>query len=281
MDVNEERDTVGERELNSSSLPGSAFRVMSFNIRIPVASDNIDQWKYRKEEVGRILASRAPALAGLQEVYLEQANDLERMLPEYDWYGPPREGGEKTGERGPIFHRTDIFECLDRGEFWLSETPEERGSKNWLAALPRVATWGKFRHISAGFEVLFINTHFDHWSWIARNRSAWLVIKRARRMADGAHVIVTGDLNSKEGSKTHRILDSEYNDARLVSERSPAGPEGTYRGFSLTSRVRGRIDYIFASKGLRVLDYEVIADTYGGGRRPSDHMPVTAAVMPL
>ena len=56
----------------------------------------------------------------------------------------------------------DRFELIEHGDFWLSDKPDEAGSRGWDAALPRVATWAKFKDKAAGTQLLHVNTHFDH-----------------------------------------------------------------------------------------------------------------------
>jgi len=37
-------------------------------------------------------------------------------------------------------YKTERFELVDSGHYWLSETPEVAGSKSWDSSLPRMVS---------------------------------------------------------------------------------------------------------------------------------------------
>ena len=57
--------------------------------------------------------------------------------------GVGRDDGKEAGEMTALYYRADRFERLDDGHFWLSEQPDQPGSKSWDTALTRMATWVK------------------------------------------------------------------------------------------------------------------------------------------
>src|SRR5688572_1658620 len=74
------------------------LRVMSYNIRLDLPSDGVNQWSERREQfLGQIRLMR-PAILGLQEVVPGQKADLEAALPEYRFLGVPRDDGRSKGE---------------------------------------------------------------------------------------------------------------------------------------------------------------------------------------
>src|SRR5690606_1238255 len=83
------------------------MRVMSFNIRYKNTIDSINGWEFRKENVARLIQYHGAAVAGLQEAMLDQIADLEKLLPEYAWYGVPRMQGP-SAECTPIFYLKEI-----------------------------------------------------------------------------------------------------------------------------------------------------------------------------
>jgi endonuclease/exonuclease/phosphatase family metal-dependent hydrolase len=182
------------------------------------------------------------------------------------------------GERCPIFYRRDRFDLLEQGTFWLSETPDVPGSRSWDAAFPRIVTWGKFRHKDSGAVFFLFNTHFDHMGKTAREMSAKILTERAAKIAGSDPVIVTGDFNTTPDSVPYQTMVAAFRDARAVSATAPEGPEATSRDFDRDSTPKSRIDYIFISDSISVSAYSTLDDTYGSGRRPSDHMPVLASV---
>lgn len=224
-----------------------------------------------------------PDLVGLQEAQLNQLDDLERLLPDYSWFGLPRADGGPTDEYSAVLYRTERFELLDQRTFWLSETPDVPGSRGWDARLPRIATWGRFRDRSTGDTLLHLNTHFDHIGVTARTESARLLKRWLARNAGALPVVVTGDFNAPPDSEPIRALldpsePPRLADALVVSAEPPYGPGSTWNGFRAIEPGR-RIDFVFVGAGVRVLEHAILAETLDGGRFPSDHLPVLAEVV--
>ena len=73
-----------------------------------------------------------------------------------------------------IFWRTAELELLDKGTFWLSETPDQV-SKGWDASYRRTCTWAGFRHRKSGQTCYFFNTHLDNDGKVAREESIKLL----------------------------------------------------------------------------------------------------------
>ena len=135
--------------------------VMTLNMRYDNPEDGMNNWRFRRERIAGLIRSEAVDLLGTQEVLANQFDDLQALLPGYRAVGVGREDGARAGEFNAVFFRSDRFELLDSGVFWLSEEPETPGSKGWDGACERLATWTVLRDKS-GRELLFINTHLDH-----------------------------------------------------------------------------------------------------------------------
>lgn len=266
----------------ASRPAGEPFRVMTFNIRFNTPADSLDAWPLRREGVAGLIRFHDPELLGLQEAQRNQLDDLSRLLPAYAWFGQPRADGGPSDEFSAILYRADRFEPLAQGTFWLSPTPDVRGSQGWDARLPRIATWGRFRDRSTGDTLLYLNTHFDHIGVEARAESAQLLARWLAANAAGAPVIATGDFNAEPGSvPVQRLLDpaSPYrlHDAAARSAEPAYGPVSTWNGFREIVPGR-RIDFIFVGDGVRVLEHATLSETLATGRFPSDHLPVLAEV---
>ena len=137
------------------------LRVMSFNIRNDNDGDKgLNSWKVRKDKVASVIRFHHTDIVGLQEVLKDQLEYLDSHLSEYDFIGVGRDDGEDAGEFVPIFYRKDRITLEDWGAFWLSETPEVKGSMGWDAACVRVTTWGKFkdRRTNQIFFFLFLSS---------------------------------------------------------------------------------------------------------------------------
>lgn len=254
----------------------SDIRAMTFNIRLDLESDGANAWPYRKEMVVALIRHEAPDLLGTQEVLLHQKQYLQTALPGYTFVGVGRDDGAQGGEFSPLAWRSDRFELLQSGTFWLSPTPETP-STGWDAALPRIATWAVLRDRESGRTIRVLNTHFDHVGTEARANAARMIAEWA---AEGdMPAIVMGDFNVPTGSEPYQVLattaKSGLADARAISSTPPYGPPGTFTGFDIMAAPDTPIDHIFVTEDFTVDDYAVVTQHWGG-RLPSDHYPVVA-----
>jgi endonuclease/exonuclease/phosphatase family metal-dependent hydrolase len=248
------------------------LRAMSFNVRVDTAEDGADAWPERVGKVESVVRLHAPAVVGGQEALAHQYEALCDRLSTYEWYGVGRRA-DGSGERVPIGYRTDRFDRLERGTFWLSERPEEAGSVGWDASLPRTATWVRLRERASERRLLCCNVHLDHEGSRARAASARLLAGRLPEIADGDPVVLLGDFNCAPDSDPYDQLTEQFHDAKAVAERPHHGPTGTFHGFG--GEPRERIDYVFVD-GVGVRQHATLTDRWDDGRYPSDHFPVVA-----
>ena len=92
--------------------------VMTYNIRLDLASDGPNAWSERRTLVRDLIRYEAPAILAMQEVLLPQKRYLEKTLPAYSFIGVGRDDGEEAGEFSPLAWRRDMFEMTDSGTFW-------------------------------------------------------------------------------------------------------------------------------------------------------------------
>jgi len=265
-------------QIGFSQSPAS-LKVMTFNIRYDNPGDGEYSWEHRKERVTDILDFYQADVFGLQEALHHQVLYVENQLPNYRRVGVGRDDGQEEGEYSPIFFNTEILESIDQGTFWLSKTPDQP-SKDWDAALPRIATWVTLRHLSTGDTLLVCNTHFDHRGETARLESAKLLKEKLPQIAENHPVILMGDFNSPPQSNPYQAIvkSDTFRDAKTISEKTSIGPEPTFSGFRVTSELDSdRIDHIFVSNPLKVLRHATISEEQNGSY-PSDHFPVFAEI---
>ncbi|WP_253190351.1 endonuclease/exonuclease/phosphatase family protein [Sphingomonas sp. LM7] len=257
---------------NGPAMAQAPLRVMSFNIRLPMASDGANAWDNRREVTAAMLARAAPDLIGAQELHKVQGNFLVARLKGYAWFGRDRRGGHADEHMG-IFYRTDRLKLIRSGDFWLSDTPEVPGSISWGNLYPRMATWGLFETRAGGRRFYAFNTHLPYRAEdeAARERAAALILERIAAMAGGLPVVLTGDFNTTPGSGAYRKLSAGLRDAWT---RAPTreGPAETFHNF--TGTADKRIDWIFA-RGFVVKRAQTITD-HQGVVQTSDHFPVMA-----
>jgi endonuclease/exonuclease/phosphatase family metal-dependent hydrolase len=245
----------------------TAFRVATFNVRYDEPADGSDAWPNRRDRAVGLLSDLDADLLGLQEALPAQFDDLRRRLPEYEWFGVGRRGGDE-GEHVPVAYRPDRFDRVDAGAFWLSETPDEP-SVGWDGRYPRVVTWVDLE--LDGRPLRLLGLHLDHAGAVARREGAASV---ADRVADlDCPAVVVGDCNAPPGSAVlDRLTAGELRPARDVAARV-AGPAGTFHGFAGTPGER--IDYVLPTAAF---DVESALTVETDAPHPSDHFPVVADV---
>jgi endonuclease/exonuclease/phosphatase family metal-dependent hydrolase len=261
------------------------LRVMTYNIRLDLASDGPNAWAHRRAWVSAQVLWLRPDIFGLQEVLPNQKSDLVEDLPGYRLFGEGRDPNG-AGEASPVGFDSARFEFLAGGTFWLSPTPQV-SSRAWDAAHPRIVTWVRLRDSRSDVsrsDVLAINTHWDHIGLIARRQAAGQLaewIEANARRCD--RVVLLGDFNSEMGSSQMRILTQEdpakrrrtLRDARAESRTTPFGPASTFNGFQPAPTARRAIDHILVGEEVAVERFAVIWQLVEG-RVPSDHFPVLA-----
>jgi len=251
------------------------LKVMSFNIRLQVASDKENAWTERKQDAVDLLNYYHPDYFGVQEALPEQMKDIKDGLKNYDYIGVGRDDGKDKGEFSAIFYDTNRLQVVKSGTFWLSETPE-KPSRGWDAALNRICTYAFFKDKKTKKEFLAMNLHFDHIGNVARVKSSELILKKIKEMnPKNIPVTLSGDFNLTEDSEPIKILSQNLNDSFYHSETKPYGPKGTFTAFNVNEIPKDRIDYIFV-KGFKIKSQRHINDRRGNLLYPSDHFPVLA-----
>jgi endonuclease/exonuclease/phosphatase family metal-dependent hydrolase len=253
-----------------------SIKVMTYNLRLDIASDGVNQWGNRKEKVFALIKKYDPDIFGVQEALHNQMEDVLVNLPQYISVGVGRDDGKTKGEYSAIFYKKEKFDVLVQQTFWLSETPEVPGSKSWDAAITRIVTWARFRDKTSGKAFILANTHFDHIGQTARKMSAELIRSKIPRVAGRLPIIVTGDFNSEPTEPPYLVM-TRKEKVMLFDSRAAQETQGTFCTFQVNGPPCRTIDYIFYSKGLRASGYRVITDN-DGTYYPSDHLPVISTI---
>ncbi len=254
------------------------LKVSSYNIRYAAAADveTGNGWEIRKSYVANIIKNHDFDIVGTQEGNDGQLADLKSALPDYDFVGHPYGGANNNAHNCAIFYKTAKYAVLDKGVFWLSETPDVP-SIGWDATDQRICYWAKFRDLKTGLEFYFFTAHFYWRNHTAKENSGPLLASKIREIAGDAPVISTGDYNSLPSSPQIKAILTLLKDAREVTETPAVGPEDTNMGGGVfRGEPDGRIDFIFVSHHFRVLNFATLTDSYDNGRFPSDHLPIVS-----
>jgi endonuclease/exonuclease/phosphatase family metal-dependent hydrolase len=265
------------------------LRVMSFNIRYGTANDGENSWKNRREMVFDLLRKHKSDVVGLQEALKFQIDEIIKAVPAFAMVGVGRDDGKTEGEYSVILYDRERFKIDESGTFWLSDTPEVPGSITWHNACTRICTWARFIETKTNKAFYMYNLHLDHLSQYSREKSAVLVAERISQRKHKEPFIITGDFNADENNQAVLYLkgkavledgngDETFNPSPVIDtfrvlypDEKMAGTYNQFRGY----RVGDKIDYIFTTPDVKVLEAAILYDNIDG-HFPSDHFPITA-----
>lgn len=253
---------------------GQNLKIMTYNIRLDVASDGENAWPKRKDYFNSQIQFYSPDIFGVQEATPNQVTDIASALPNYNRFGIGREEGG-LGEASCIYYKKDRFKVEQPNTFWLSETPNVV-SRGWDAACNRVCTYGLFKDLKTKKTFWVFNLHLDHMGEVARVKGVQLVLSKIEALNTKKYpVFLMGDFNSEPETKQIKEIKNVMNDTKDVSKEKPFGPSGTFNDFKHNEPVTLLLDYIFVSKnsGLTIQKHAVLSDSKDL-KYPSDHLPV-------
>lgn len=270
--------------------------VATYNIRQANHSDSVagNGWGRRAPHIADLIKFHGFDIFGTQEGFKYMLDDLKNLLPGFEYIGVGRDDGAEKGEHAAIFYNKDMFDLLDHGDFWLSETPDSV-SYGWDAACRRVCTWGKFKEKESGFTFLYFNLHMDHIGTVARAESAKLILQKIKDLEEKLPVILSGDFNVDQNSESYKLINESgvMKDAYETSDFVYAN-NGTFTDYNTEMFTDERIDHIFLSPEFKVMKYGILTDSYRTetdnegddnskdsrwiSRLPSDHYPVMIVV---
>ncbi|AXB56417.1 endonuclease/exonuclease/phosphatase family protein [Flavobacterium fluviale] len=257
-----------------NSFYGQNLKIMTYNIRLDVASDGENAWPKRKDYFTSQIRFYSPDIFGVQEATPNQVIDIASALPNYNKFGIGREEGG-LGEASSIYYKKDRFKVEQSNTFWLSETPNVV-SRGWDAACNRVCTYGLFKDLKTKKTFWVFNLHLDHMGEVARVKGVELVLSKIKEINTKNYpAFLMGDFNSEPETKQIVEIKKVMDDTKDVSKEKPFGPSGTFNDFKHNEPVTLLLDYIFISKnsGLNIQKHAVLSDSKDL-KYPSDHLPV-------
>lgn len=257
--------------------------IMTLNILTAKATEP-HPWAARQSLVLNLIRAQTPDILCLQEALEPQKQYLKDHLPDYEVYGIGRNDGGTEGEQTAIFHKPQAFTALERGVFWLSQTPHAAGSIGWDAKRPRIVTYQKLR-TRDGNTFYVLNTHYDHKGMLANIKSAEVIQSQTKHFDPLCPILLCGDFNSTPSSMPYQtLLDIGYQDARALA-RTTLGPSFTYHKFKMCeyaspsasvalmqahARIFQPIDHIFVNGSIFITSFATLDDC-PAGLYPSDH----------
>ncbi len=262
-----------KEEVTVQAQNNENITVMSYNLRCLTPTDfGKKTWFYRADLIVNDIEQQAPGIIGFQESTKWQYNYLVDTLKGYDSVITYRDKMVNS-EGCPIFYNTSLFTLVDKGSFWLSETPDVM-SKDWGSACYRICSYVILTDKVSGKDFVVFNIHLDHVSDEARINGISVILDKISQFGSLPSVIM-GDFNALEGSETYKRVTENFFDARYEAENTT--DTYTYQNWGDVDSFR-RIDYFMLSKtGFEVNSYSVLSGIHDG-IYSSDHRPIVLKV---
>lgn len=267
----------------AQDISANTYNVGNYNIRVFFGDqDDVTSpkyWENRKEYVGKTVVDNNYDVIGFQEIWDDhQEQTLREVLPGYSMTVWGRDNADvSTGERLAVAYKTDKFDLLDHGHFFLTPDINVPGIA-WDAGCARVSVWAKLQDKETKDIFFFLVTHLDNSGGIARREEARINSEQMQKISWGYPAIIVGDFNAIDTSKqVHYAFGRYYSDSRLTPNIPIEGPVGTLCAWDPNYNEDRRIDFIY-TRLVDVKSYKTITEDYGRGISPSDHFPIIASI---
>ncbi|ACK70714.1 Endonuclease/exonuclease/phosphatase [Gloeothece citriformis PCC 7424] len=252
------------------------LKLITFNIRYDKPDPDDHNWKVRRKAIASVITHYSPDLIGTQEGKAHQLLDLHRMLPHYQSVGGDRTG-TRSNEHCSIFYHSQRLNCLETGDFFLSETPEIPGSitESWGNPHPRMVTWAIFQGLDEPKKIILFNTHLDYYSEKARELGAKLIYERLSQLdVTDTYLFVTADFNATPETVTRKTFETPLPEGRQLDDALAQLPLEDQKSFNhFTEEATDAIDTIYYDSRVKLQNAFVDRQKWEGVI-PSDHFPV-------
>ncbi len=195
MATEEEAIALCGKDVYELATPTDTLRVISYNIWV----GNGTNTTIRGDILREVIETYKPDSIGMQEVNMAWKTAIETFVFNGSYAGVG-EGRSEAYEACLLYYRVDKYELVDSGTFWLSDTPDVKGSSFAEALYPRICTWAHLRDRQTGFEYVHVNTHLDHLGGSKggnelRGKQAEVLLEFVNKLGD-LPMVMTGDFNS-------------------------------------------------------------------------------------
>ncbi len=238
------------------------MKIITFNIRCC------------DDENGHSISERAPRLKASIEKYNPDIIGLQEATPVWMPYLEEYFGNEYTifnkyrkhdnFEGTPILWKTEKFTLIDKGYFWLSDTP-------WLPTLSfgdtlnRICLWVRLRETATNKEFYYFNTHFGFGDNTQVNSVE--LIKRTSDLLCAEKLIITGDFNMKPEFPAYKKMTEYFTDVNMLNQKDMSI---TFHNYGRDSGT-GHIDYCFITEDTVGCNKRIVIKDTFDGKYPSDH----------
>lgn len=215
-----------------------------------------------------------PDSIGTQEMNQKWLDKLDSLMSDYDSYGVARGGdeNENKSEMNAVFWRNDKYIAMEKGTFWLSDTPDTE-SRYEGAGCNRICSWVLLALKDTKTPwYIHMNTHLDNASEQAANYGAEVIVQKIDELTAeyGIPIVLTGDFNETRGMQAYNtIAEKLYETGSAISASETE--RATYHAWGEENGDQP-IDFIFIPQYRWVANYKVLDDISNG--YVSDHYGV-------
>ncbi len=237
------------------------LNLISFNIRC-CDDPNGNSIKERAPRLAKIISKYDADIIALQE-YTEKWDELiPKLYPEYEIFNKYRSQSEK--ESAPILWKRDRFECIDKGYFWLSDTPNAE-SRGWdeLYNCFRMCEYVILKEKKTGTLFTYMNTHYGFGDK-GQRASSKLIYEYSQKISTHP-TIITGDFNMRPDSVGYEEMIKHFADVNALTTNDQ---RTTYHGYGKVDDEH--IDFCFIDNKIKPITQKLIDETIDG-KFPSDH----------
>lgn len=239
------------------------IKLITFNIKC--GGSGIYSIDHRAPLLKTVLDQYDADIIGFQEATPKWMEYLEKDLgEEYELFNKYR--ASFNLESTPIAWRKSRFDCLDKGYFWLSDTPdvESGGWDSW--GCNRICMWVKLFDKQEGNEVTFFNTHYGFGDE-CHIKSGNLILNHFKAMKVDCGFL-TADFNMTYTRPGYKLLEQHLIDANMATAKDL---RHTCHGYNPNRTGGAPIDICFVTPDTVVPLNAKRIDDLVNGEFPSDH----------
>jgi len=296
--------TLGKENADTDNVTSDA-KIMSYNV-FWNTNDSATGITNRLSKIAGIITQEAPDILLLQEVstgnegwvpqvvgfgntygygYYGYAHHTDKGIDSVAGINTANQSGDS--EMTAILWNTSKYDCVERGHFWASSTPDVAGSL-WEGVetsvdkdYPRCVNWVVLKDKTTGENLLVVNYHADPYTETMRNLSAQLIVEKTSQIAANYNeiaVIIGGDWNMQRGQTAYTtVTGNGYGD--IQKEAATTTTQGSYNAWDREEAKFGFGDYWFMSDDVEATLYDVVDDyDSDSGKYLSDHSPIIAEI---
>lgn len=296
-------------EVGAAVTPNDALTVMSFNVYLHDDADPDGDGPATAAD--RLNAIQAQILAADPDVLCVQEDNwvttLDSFLTNNGYTALRGKEISRAGWTGvtyesysyqTIYYKTGMFDVGEKGQKWLSDTPDVQYSDSYGNGdtRPRGINYAELTNMATGETFYVFNVHLENGNSETRKNQANKLNDLVSQIAGETPYVICGDFNLSSNPNdgddndkaTLSTLYGAYDNTRLVADLTEThatfinnSNEGKHFGVAdatVTPTSGIIIDYCFTSKNdFNVYSYDVIAEKQDG-IYTSDHLPLVIKV---